>query len=160
MGLFESCKARNMADQDLVAAAEKRRTFRKYTFRGVDLDQLLDMSSEQLMELLHCRARRRFSRGLKRKPMALIKRLRKAKKEAPPMEKPECIKTHLRDMIIVPEMIGSIVGVYNGKTFSQVEIKPEMIGRYLGEFSITYKPVKHGRPGIGATHSSRFIPLK
>ena len=38
--------------------------------------------------------------------------------------------------------------------------QPEMIGHYLGEFSITYKPVKHGRPGIGATHSSRFIPLK
>ncbi|KAK2159670.1 hypothetical protein LSH36_148g02024 [Paralvinella palmiformis] len=153
-----------MADHeiDLVEAAEKkkRRTFRKYTYRGVDLDQLLDMSSDQLMQLFHCRARRRFSRGLKRKPMALIKRLRKAKKEAPPMEKPECIKTHLRDMIIVPEMIGSIVGVYNGKTFNQVEIKPEMIGHYLGEFSITYKPVKHGRPGIGATHSSRFIPLK
>ena len=60
---------------------------------------------------------------MKRKPMALIKRLRKAKKEAPPMEKPEVVKTHLRDMIIVPEMIGSIVGVYNGKTFNQVEIK-------------------------------------
>ncbi|XP_025078071.1 40S ribosomal protein S15-like [Pomacea canaliculata] len=72
----------------------------------------------------------------------------------------QVVKTHLRDMIIVPEMIGSIVGVYNGKTFNQVEIKPEMIGHYLGEFSITYKPVKHGRPGIGATHSSRFIPLK
>merc|ERR1711894_322218 len=162
MGLFESCKARNMADQDLVAAAEKKkkRTFRKYSFRGVDLDQLLDMSSEQLMELFHCRARRRFSRGLKRKPMALIKRLRKAKKEAAQFEKPEVVKTHLRNMIIVPEMIGSMVGVYNGKTFNQVEIKPEMIGHYLGEFSITYKPVKHGRPGIGATHSSRFIPLK
>lgn len=39
-------------------------------------------------------------------------------------------------------------------------LQPEMIGHYLGEFSITYKPVKHGRPGIGATHSSRFIPLK
>jgi small subunit ribosomal protein S15e len=101
-----------------------------------------------------------FFDNRKRKPMALIKRLRKAKKEAPAMEKPECVKTHLRDMIIVPEMIGSIVGVYNGKTFNQVEIKPEMIGHYLGEFSITYKPVKHGRPGIGATHSSRFIPLK
>nr|AIU94794.1 hypothetical protein [Phragmatopoma lapidosa] len=151
-----------MADVDAQEAADKRkrRTFRKFTFRGVDLDQLLDMSTEQLMELFHCRARRRFSRGLKRKPMALIKRLRKAKKEAPPLEKPECVKTHLRDMIIVPEMIGSIVGVYNGKTFNQIEIKPEMIGHYLAEFSITYKPVKHGRPGIGATHSSRFIPLK
>lgn len=112
-------------------------------------------------------------------------------------EKPETIKTHLRDMIIVPEMIGSVVGVYNGKTFNQVEIRvrfaargglalalpvaggrrlgvshrmdclsvclfyqPEMVGHYLGEFSISYKPVKHGRPGIGATNSSRFIPLK
>lgn len=75
------------------------------------------------MELLHCRARRRFSRGLKRKPMALIKKLRKAKKEASPLEKPEVVKTHLRDMIVVPEMVGSIVGVYNGKAFNQVEIK-------------------------------------
>ncbi|CAG0880176.1 unnamed protein product [Darwinula stevensoni] len=138
---------------------KKKRTFRKFTYRGVDLDQLLDMKTEQLMELFNCRARRRFSRGLKRKPMALLKKLRKAKKEAPPMEKPEVVKTHLRNMIIVPEMVGSIVGVYQGKTFNSVEIKPEMIGHYLGEFSITYKPVKHGRPGIGATHSSRFIPL-
>lgn len=92
--------------------------------------------------------------------MALIKRLRKAKLAATEEEKPAVVKTHLRDMIIVPEMIGSNVGVYNGKLFNQVEIKPEMVGHYLGEFSITYKPVKHGRPGIGATHSSRFIPLK
>ncbi|KAF8394319.1 hypothetical protein HHK36_020526 [Tetracentron sinense] len=79
----------------------------------------------------------------------------KQKREAPPGEKPEPVRTHLRNMIIVPEMIGSIIGVYNGKTFNQVEIKPEMIGHYLAEFSISYKPVKHGRPGIGATHSSR-----
>ena len=116
--------------------------------------------SNQLVELMHSRARRRFSRGLKRKPLALIKKLRKAKKEAPPNEKPEIVKTHLRNMIVVPEMTGSIIGVYNGKDFGQVEIKPEMIGHYLGEFVLTYKPVKHGRPGIGATHSSRFIPLK
>jgi len=75
------------------------------------------------MELMHARARRRFRRGLKRKPMALVKKLRKAKKEAPPNEKPEIVKTHLRNMIIVPEMVGSIVGVYNGKTFNQVEVK-------------------------------------
>lgn len=76
--------------------------------------------SEQLMELMHARARRRFARGLKRKPMALVKKLRRAKKEAPPNEKPEIVKTHLRNMIIVPEMVGSIVGIYNGKTFNQV----------------------------------------
>merc|ERR1712220_4248 len=112
------------------------------------------------MDMVHARARRRFSRGLKKKPMALIKKLRKAKKEASQYEKPEVIKTHLRDMIIVPEMIGSVVGVYNGKVFNSVEIKPEMVGHYLGEFSITKKPVKHGKVGIGATNSSRFIPLK
>ncbi|XP_071450273.1 small ribosomal subunit protein uS19 [Hetaerina americana] len=149
-----------MAEQTEETQKKAKRTFRKFTFRGVDLDQLLDMPTEQLMELMHSRARRRFSRGLKRKPMALVKKLRKAKKEAPPNEKPEVVKTHLRNMIIVPEMVGSIVGVYNGRTFTQIEIKPEMIGHYLGEFSVTYKPVKHGRPGIGATHSSRFIPLK
>lgn len=105
--------------------------------------------------------------------MGLIKKLRKAKKEAPPNEKPAVVKTHLRDMIIVPEMIGSVVGIYNGKVrwvlsekgssrvmqlltgllfarqvFNSVEIKPEMTGHYLAEFSCSYKPVKHGRPGV------------
>merc|ERR1712156_1305773 len=139
MGLFDRRKSYKMADNTTAEDAmekRKRRAFRKYTYRGVDLDQLLDMSPEQLMELFCCRSRRRYSRGLTRKPMTLVKRLRKAKKEAPPMEKPEVVKTHLRNMVIIPEMIG----------------------HYLGEFSITYKPVKHGRPGIGATHSSRFIP--
>lgn len=63
-------------------------------------------------------------------------------------------------MIVVPEMIGSVIGVYNGKTFNNVEIKPEMIGHYLAEFSISYKPCKHGRSGMAAGGSSRFIPLK
>ncbi|CAN1841215.1 PRA1 family protein D [Linum perenne] len=81
------------------------------------------------------------------------------KREAPAGEKLEPVRTHLRNMIIVPEMIGSVIGD-NGKTFNQVEINPEMIGHYLAEFSISYKPVKHGRLGIGATHSSRFISLK
>ncbi|CAF0766280.1 unnamed protein product [Didymodactylos carnosus] len=164
-GTIIFCSTRIMADDAAATTTnltdlKKKRTFRKFLFRGVDLDQLLDMQTDQLMQLLHCRARRRLGRGLKRKPMALIKRLRKAKKEAVELEKPAAIKTHLRNMIIVPEMVGCVVGVHQGKTFNQIEIKPEMIGHYLGEFSITYKPVKHGRPGIGATHSSRFIPLK
>merc|ERR1711972_1014260 len=144
MGLFfpdSTFKESTMADDEQKAAElKKRRTFRKFTYRGVDLDQLLDMSNEQLVELFPARQRRRFRRGLKRKHMALLKRLRKAKKECPALEKPAVIKTHLRNMIIVPEMVGSMVGVYNGKTFNQVEIKPEMISHYLAEFSITYKP--------------------
>ncbi|KAK3704419.1 ribosomal protein S15 [Vermiconidia calcicola] len=116
---------------------KKKRAFRKFSYRGIDLDELLDLSSEQLRDVVHARARRRFNRGLKRKPMGLIKKLRKAKQEAKPNEKPDLVKTHLRNMIIVPEMIGSVVGVYSGKEFNQVEIKPEMVGHYLAEFSIS-----------------------
>jgi small subunit ribosomal protein S15e len=139
---------------------KKKRTFRKFSYRGIDLDQyvstlmaiihwagrtqklmapprLLDLSSEQLRDVVHARARRRFNRGLKRKPMGLIKKLRKAKQEAKPNEKPDLVKTHLRNMIVVPEMIGSVIGIYSGKEFNQVEIKPEMVGHYLGEFSIS-----------------------
>ncbi len=99
--------------------------------------RLLDLSSDQLRDVVHARARRRFNRGLKRKPMGLIKKLRKAKQEAKPNEKPDLVKTHLRNMIVVPEMIGSVIGIYSGKEFNQVEIKPEMVGHYLGEFSIS-----------------------
>jgi len=125
------------------------------------LENLLDLNNEQLADLLPTRCRRKLLvRGLKRKHNLLLKKLRKAKKAAPAGEKPETVRTHLRDMIILPEMIGSVCGVYNGKSFTGVECKPEMLGHNLGEFSLSYKPVRHGRPGIGATHSSRFIPLK
>jgi small subunit ribosomal protein S15e len=141
-------------------AVPKKRVFRKFQYRGVDLEKLFEIGTKELRELFPARARRRFSRGLSRRSRDFIKKLRKAKREAPPGDKPEPVKTHLRNTIIVPEMVGSIVGVHNGRGFTNVEIRAEMIGHYLGEFAITYKPVKHGKPGIGATHSSRFIPLK
>ena len=123
------------------------------------MDALLGLSPKEVVELLPARPRRRMGRGLGKKASYLIKKLREAKKAAG-AEKPECVNTHLRNMLIMPEMIGSIVGVHNGKVFTSVEVKADMVGHYLGEFSITYKPVRHGRPGIGATSSSKFIPLK
>eukprot|EP00657_Telonema_sp_P-1_P000672 TRINITY_DN112_c0_g1_i9.p1 TRINITY_DN112_c0_g1~~TRINITY_DN112_c0_g1_i9.p1 ORF type:complete len:165 (+),score=72.59 TRINITY_DN112_c0_g1_i9:159-653(+) len=144
------------------AQPKKRTTFRKYTYRGVDLENLVVMPMPELIDLVHARARRRFKHGLPRRYWSLLKRLRNAKKacDTAAGEKPVCIKTHLRNMIILPEMIGSVVGVYNGKAFTQVEIKADMVGHYLAEFSMSYKPVKHGTAGIGATKSSRFVPLK
>ena len=146
-----------MADS---AAPRQRRTFKKFSYKGVDLDQLLKMSHVELVQLLPSRIRRRFSRGLTSKHSALTKKLAAAKRDAPEGEKPKIVRTHLRDMPILPEMVGSVVGVYNGKKYTTVEIKPEMIGKYLAEFSITYTPITHGRPSAGATSSSRFIPLK
>merc|ERR1711966_100574 len=117
MGLFNSRSANSRrrrvpkesfimgGEEDaLIAEAPKKRTFRKFQFRGTDLDQLLDMKTDKLVELFRARIRRRFKRGLKRKPMALVKKLRKAKKEATGMEKPEAVRTHLRNIVIVPEM--------------------------------------------------------
>jgi len=147
-------------DKERYEKLKKERTFYKFTFRGLELEQLLELKKEQQVALLHARARRRFQRGIKRKASALLKKLRKMKVLAKVGEKPPAVKTHMRDMIVMPEMVGSVVGIYNGKQFNNVELKGEMIGHYLGEFSLTYKPVQHGRPGIGATHSSRFIPLK
>eukprot|EP00823_Brevimastigomonas_motovehiculus_P003517 TRINITY_DN215_c0_g1_i1.p1 TRINITY_DN215_c0_g1~~TRINITY_DN215_c0_g1_i1.p1 ORF type:complete len:202 (+),score=67.91 TRINITY_DN215_c0_g1_i1:661-1266(+) len=133
--------------------------FRKFFYRGYEVHKLLDLSHRELMKLMHARVRRRFQRG--HVPNNLMRRLRKAKRDAARSgDKPKVIKTHLRNMVIIPEMVGSVIGVHNGKEFTQVEIKPDMIGHYLGEFAISYKPVKHGRPGVGATNSSRIIPLK
>jgi small subunit ribosomal protein S19 len=70
------------------------------------------------------------------------------------------IKTHCRDMVILPEMAGLSLMVHSGKEFTAVDIKPEMIGHYLGEFVITNKKVVHGTPGIGASRSSMYVPLK
>lgn len=141
---------------------KKQRTFHKFTYRGLEIDPLLALSEEEFKALVHARARRHMNRNAKRQrqPPILLKRLREAKKNVPVGEKPKAVKTHLRDVIITPEMVGSVVAIYNGHGFNAVEIKGEMIGHYLGEFSISYHPVLHGRPGFGATHSSRFIPLK
>merc|ERR1712224_257047 len=101
----------------------------------------------------------KFSRGIKRQPITLLKKLRKSKKACAYGEKPVPVKTHMRNMVIVPEMIGSVV-VYNGKTFINVEVRPEMIGHYLAEFSISYSPVQHGQGGKKGKSEMKFAPLK
>ena len=96
--LTKSFSPPTVDDYDAQAAADKKRSrsCRKYSYRGHELDKLLDMSNEDFMQVVHARVRRRFERGLNRKPMGLIKKLRKAKAEAPPNEKPTPVKTHLR----------------------------------------------------------------
>lgn len=148
--------------EEVKADGPKKRAFRTFSYRGVEISNLVKMSPEQLYELYPTRVRRKINRGLKKSELNLLRKIRSSKVGVNPDagERPETVKTHLRNVTIIPEMVGAVVGVYNGKTFITVEIKAEMIGHYLGEFSISYTPVRHGRPGIGATHSSRFIPLR
>ena len=72
--------------------------------------------------------------------------------------KPDVVEIHLKKMVIVPEMIGTIVGVHNGKVFTQVEVKPEMIGHYLDEFSISSKQQKKDKPHVTIKVPCLFKP--
>ena len=132
---------------------------REFMYRGYTLDQLQSMSMDEFINLLPSRQRRSLHRGLTLEQRTLLEKIRRVK-EAMRKGKSEIVKTHVRDMIILPEMVGLTILVHNGKEFIPVEIKPEMIGHYLGEFAITNKPVKHGTPGIGASRSSMYVPLK
>uniref|UniRef100_A0A7S2TZN3 40S ribosomal protein S15 n=1 Tax=Lotharella oceanica TaxID=641309 RepID=A0A7S2TZN3_9EUKA len=138
----------------------KRGPFKKFFYRGYEVHQLVDLGQTEMKALFHARARRHFKTRKKPWTNKFLQRLIKAKKKAAPGTKPEIIKTHLRNMIIRPEMVASLVGVYNGKGYILVEIKPDMVGHYLGEFALTYQPVKHGRPGTGNVLQNRFIPIK
>ena len=129
---------------------------KEFRYRGKSFEELNSMSTEALLELLPSRARRSLNRGVseeKRKLLEDARAIREGKANGQ-------IKTHARDMIILPTMVGLTIGVHNGKEFVPLEVKPEMIGRYLGEYVITNKKVVHGTPGIGASRSSLYVPLK
>jgi small subunit ribosomal protein S19 len=130
-----------------------------FIYRGHTLDTLMSLSMDEFINLLPSRQRRSLQRGLTPEQRILLEKIRKAK-EANKQGQTMIVKTHVRDVIILPEMVGVKISVHNGKEFIPVEIKPAMIGHYLGEFSITNKPVRHGTPGIGASRSSMYVPLK
>ncbi|RLG98890.1 30S ribosomal protein S19 [Candidatus Bathyarchaeota archaeon] len=131
---------------------------REFTYRGYTLEELQSMSMDEFIHLLPSRMRRSLRRGLTYEQRKLLEKIRERLRSKDNGSKP--IKTHARDAIILPEMVGLRILVHNGKEFVPVDIKPEMIGHYLGEFAITNKPVKHGTPGIGASRSSMYVPLK
>lgn len=132
---------------------------REFRYRGYTLEELQTMPLDKLAEVLPARQRRTLKRGLKENHRKLLEKIRKMKEMGEKGKKKQ-IKTHLRDMIILPEMVGLTIHVYNGKEYVPVNIRPEMVGHYLGEFAPTCKKVEHGEPGLKATRSSMFLPLK
>ena len=153
--LHEQHAAGNVMD-DL----SKKQVFKKYTYRGNDIGKLLNMNMDELSQQLRSRQRRRLKRKMAAKYGRFIKKIISVKNETAPGEKPAAVKTHLRNCIVLPSMVQSVINVHNGKGYNSIEVKPEMIGYYLGEFGMTYKRVSHGKPGVGATHSSKFVPIK
>jgi small subunit ribosomal protein S19 len=129
----------------------------EFTYRGHTLEELQEMDIEEVAELLPARVRRSITRGLSYEKEQLLEEAREAGEEETANNP---IRTHLRDMPIVPEMVGLTFAVHNGQSFERVNVEPEMLGHYLGEFQLTRTSVEHGQAGIGATRSSKFVPLK
>jgi small subunit ribosomal protein S19 len=123
-----------------------------FNYRGKTVEELKALSMDEFINLLPSRMRRSLRRGLSNEQRIILERVRKND------EKP--LRTHARDMIILPEMLGKSIFVHTGKEFVEVKCNEKMLGHYLGEYAISMSPVRHGRPGIGASRSSMYIPLK
>lgn len=124
----------------------------KYVFRGKELEEIRKMSLKEFSQLLKSRQRRALKRGLTENQKKLLERVRK--------NPSKFHRTKCREMIILPEMVGTKIGVHNGKEYVSVDIIPEMLGYRLGEFAMTRRRIQHSAPGFGATRSSKFVPLK
>ena len=125
-------------------------------YKGKSVDELQKIPNDELFALLNARQRRSLKRGLsdnKKKLREEIKLAKQGKNKNP-------IKTHQRDIIILPYMVGTTINVFSGKEFTPITISIEMIGHYVGEYVITNKRVSHGAPGVGASRSSLYVPLK
>ena len=110
------------------------------------------MSMDEFIRMLPSRMRRSLRRGLSEEQRIVLEKLRK--------DDGKPIRTHARDLVIMPEMLGKIIYCYTGKEFKEIRINEKMLGHYLGEYAISMSLVRHGRPGIGASRSSMYIPLK
>lgn len=129
---------------------------KKFMYKGKTLEELQAMKTEDFIRLLSSRQRRTLKRGLDARRKKFYQKVKRVKAGDTNMK----LRTHARDVVITPDMVDLTIEVYNGKEWSKVTVKPEMIGHYLGEFALTRKKVTHGMPGMGATKSSLYVPLK
>jgi len=121
-----------------------------FKYKGKTEEELKKLDLKQFMKLVPARQRRSLTRGFTESQKALLDKVRKAKEG----QRKKPIKTHCRDMIVLPDMIGLPIHIYNGKEFKAVTITAEMVGLYLGELSLTRGKASHSAPGVGATRSS------
>jgi len=129
---------------------------KEFTFYGKTLKELENMDLKDFAKLLPSRKRRSLNRGLTDQQKILYDKIKKFKQQ----NNKKMIKTHVRDMIVLPEMVGLTMGIHNGKEFVSVIIIPEMLGFFLGELVLTRRRVEHSAPGVGATKSSSAITAK
>jgi small subunit ribosomal protein S19 len=121
-----------------------------FTYRGKTLEELQKLSLKELADLLPSRQRRCIKRGLDAGKQKVIAKL----------SGKDSIKTHVRDMIVLPQFVGKTIKVHNGKEFIPVIVQEDMIGMFFGELTMNRKKVTHNSPGVGATKSSASQSVK
>jgi len=126
---------------------------KEFLYRGKKLDELQKLDTREFAKLVGADSRRALLRHFDIAEK-FVKKCVQRQKEG------KQIRTHLRELVIVPNMIGYDIGIHNGKEFVKIRIIPEMLGHRLGEFSVTRNKVQHGAPGIGATRSSAALSVK
>lgn len=133
---------------------------KEFSLRGHSFEELKGMSIDEFARLLPSRERRTLKRGLTEREKNLLEKIRK---------KPTKFhKTHVRNMIILPEMVGKKFGVYKGgaaegdksSKWVTLDVTPQMVGFRLGDFAIPIKRVQHSAPGIGASKSTKHSSMK
>jgi small subunit ribosomal protein S19 len=132
----------------------------RFNYKGKSLDELKKMSDNEVLKLLPARQRRTLNRGQVKNNPALFKRIDKAIKELESGEQKTIIRTHLRSLVITPKMVGLTIHVHKGNDFKKIVITESKIGHFVGEYAMTRKMVAHSSPGVGASRSSKFIPVK
>lgn len=126
---------------------------KKFSYHGKSAEEAAAMPLDQYMATLPSSLRRTLKR-MSPRIKQMLERVKKAKGTN------KILKTQIREMPVVPDMVGMRIKVYNGKEFQDIMIGAEMLGRRLGEFAHTTKLVKHSGPGIGATRGSKSVDLK
>lgn len=133
---------------------------KEFTYMGKTLNELQQLTLADFAKLTNSRARRSIVRGLDKPTLEKVQEAFAQYKGAKLPPNTKAIKTHSRDFVIIPQMVGLKMAVYKGNSFEPVEIQPEMLGHVLGEYVLTRKMVKHGKAGIGSTKSSSAVTAK
>lgn len=105
-----------------------------FKFRGKTIEELKELTEGEFFSLLPSAAKRKFERGYTSQEKLFLEKFKAGKKN---------IKTHVRELYVLPEMIGQRISIYNGKEFVQVTIIEEMLGLRFGELVPTRKIAQH-----------------
>lgn len=126
---------------------------KQFTYKGKTIDELKQLDVREFAKYLKSRARRSVLRQFHEIEKFVSKSKQRAAKNKP-------IRTHNRNVVVIPQMVGMKIFVHSGNKFTPVLITEEMLGHRLGEFSLTRGRIKHSKAGVGATKGTKHKSKK